>query len=267
MPEFHPLLHRERMTLDAIRTENVASDLDRAARLVVAGELVSSITHDLRQPLTAIEMNVAAALRLLERLDLSDHDASTERMQIAIAALHDALGEQHRMREALEVLQDLAAQREPSFGPLDLCTSVRDAVHLMASEASQRHVRFDVQCDIVLPAISADAALVRQALLSVLLEALEAASSCDEAQRTIRIEVRSSPTAGVEVTVTHFGARSSLVSNVTGLALARSVTEAHGASLAVNGDPLSGVTISTRWPLHRTVGITAPLAGGVGALE
>jgi signal transduction histidine kinase len=254
-------------TLDAITTEDAASDLDRSARLVVAGELVASITHDLRQPLTAIEMNVAAALRLLERWDDADREGTSERLQIAIAALHDALAEQHRMREALEVLQDLAAQREPSFGPLDLCASVRDAVQLMSSEASQRHVRFDVHCDMVLPAISADATLVRQALLNVLLEALDAASSCDEPQRSVRIEVRASLTGAVEVTVTHFGARSSRVSNVTGLALARSVTEAHGASLAVNSDPLAGVTVSTRWPLHRPTGISAPSAGGVGALE
>ncbi len=53
-------------TLDTETPGAPGSDLDRSARLVVAGELVSAITNDLRQPLTALEMNVAAAVRLLE---------------------------------------------------------------------------------------------------------------------------------------------------------------------------------------------------------
>ena len=67
---------------------------------VVTGELVSAITHDLRQPLTAVEMNVSAAIVFLER--------ATPQIEEAIEALNDALGQQRRMRDALQVLQHLA---------------------------------------------------------------------------------------------------------------------------------------------------------------
>src|SRR6516162_11891098 len=43
------------------------SELERASRLALAGELVAAVTHDLRQPLTALQMNVAAAVAFLRR--------------------------------------------------------------------------------------------------------------------------------------------------------------------------------------------------------
>lgn len=113
-------------SIDARETRSRADtapfdDASRAARLAVAGELVAAITHDLRQPLTAIEMNVAAALRQVQANREDESAAETAvRLHGAADALRDALAEQRRMREALQVLQDLAVRREPAFASVDL---------------------------------------------------------------------------------------------------------------------------------------------------
>lgn len=196
------------VTETIVQTDGARGDLDRAARLAVAGELVAAITHDLRQPLTAIEMNLAAALRQLERpVGESALDLNATRIADAIAALRDALAEQHRMGEALQVLQDLAARREPSFKPLDLATSVREVVHLMSGDALTRHVHIDVRCPEDVPAIFADATLVRQALLNLLIEALESTSTAATGGGQIVVDVRSFQHSAVDVVVTHSGAR------------------------------------------------------------
>src|SRR5687767_1189772 len=72
------------------------------------GDLVSVITHDLRQPLTAAELNVAAAIHYLQR---------REPLAIeAIAALLDAQGQQRRLRDSIRALHSLSEHRAaPDF--------------------------------------------------------------------------------------------------------------------------------------------------------
>jgi len=240
-----------RVSSDTLRSfESHDADATRAARLVVAGELLAAITHDLRQPLTAIEMNVAAALRRIENAPTDETPAhEAERRRGVTEALRDALAEQRRMREALQVFQDLAARREPAFGPLDLSESVREVVRLVASDAAARHIRIDVVAPVDLPHILADTALVRQALLNIVLDALEATSESTHQGGPVAITVCAPESDAVDVVVTHFGEAADSTGG-WGLALAREVTQAHDGSLRVNGDPEQGVTVSTRWPVQ-----------------
>jgi signal transduction histidine kinase len=238
---------------DAAPTDAARADAARAARLVVAGELVAAITHDLRQPLTAIEMNVAAALRRLDDTPSDESPAQALERRHAIAdALRDTLAEQRRMREALQVLQDLAARREPLFAAVDLSESVREVVRLVASDASSRHVNVDVVAPGDLPRVSADAALVRQALLNIVLDALEATSDSGHPEAPVVVTTSASEADAVDVVVTHYGERADSTAGL-GLALARSVTDAHAGSLRVSGDPERGVTVTTRWPVRSSL--------------
>lgn len=235
---------------EAHKSPDTRSDTARAARLVVAGELVAAITHDLRQPLTAIEMNVAAALRRLDPPTPDETPAqAAERRRAVGEALRDALAEQRRMREALQVLQDLAARREPSFERVDLSESVREVVRLVASDAASRHVNIDVVAPLDLPRVSADATLVRQALLNIVLDALEATSDSAHDRGPVVVTASASSADTVDVVVTHFGERADSTAGL-GLALARSVTDAHAGTLRVSGDPQAGVTVTTQWPVR-----------------
>lgn len=230
--------------------ETARADAARSARLVVAGELVAAVTHDLRQPLTAIEMNVAAALRRLELVSTDDAPAQTaERLRGATEALRDALAEQRRMRESLQVLHDLAVRREPLLQATDLTDSVREVVRLVASEASARHVHIEVLAPIDLPCVMADATLVRQALMNIVLDALEATSESEHADGPVVLSVRVSEPGMVDVVVTHFGERTNS-NGGWGLSLAQSVTSAHGGALDVSGEATRGVTVTTRWPIR-----------------
>jgi signal transduction histidine kinase len=256
-------------TSDSIPFDDAHRDLEQAARLVVAGELVASITHDLRQPLTAIEMNVAAALRLLEKSSPQDAAPDASRASEAIAALRDALAEQRRMREALQVLQDLAAMREPSFGPVNVDTCVREVVRLVSSEAFARHIRIDIVSAGGVLTISADEALLRQALLNLLIDALEATTQSERGQGPVVVEIRPFRASAVDVVVTHYGVRREAAAvDGWGLALARSVATAHGASLTMTGDPIGGISVVTRWPVAARAAVGDEIVnGGRGARE
>ena len=232
-------------------------ELERAAPPVVAGELVAAITHDLRQPLTAIEMNVSAAIALLAR--------PAPRIDDAIDALQDALDQAGRMREALEVLQNLAIRRAPQRESFDVAAMVREVVGLVNTDALARHVPIELDVSDAVPLISGDMMLVRQALLNIVLYALEATSLSRAKNGPVRVRVRPAGWRGgsstsvvsragaeaAEVAVEYFGERGGGAGlDHWGLALARSVANAHGATIAFESDAATGVVVVTRWPMR-----------------
>jgi signal transduction histidine kinase len=232
-------------------------ELERAAPPVVAGELVAAVTHDLRQPLTAIEMNVSAAITLLDR--------AAPRIGEAIDALRDALGQERRMRDALQVLQNLAIRREPQRETVDLTAVVREVLGALQTDALARHVTIELEVPPDVPPISGDTMLVRQALLNVVLYALEATTVSHDSHGLVRVRVRpvggksgtsteagtGSGAAAVEVAVAYSGGEGEPARlDHWGLALARSVVRAHGATIAFAGDAATGVVVVIRWPVR-----------------
>jgi signal transduction histidine kinase len=218
------------------------SELPQTAHLVVVGELVSAITHDLRQPLTALAMNVAAAIAFLDR--------SAPAVREAIDALNDALVQERRMRDELKVLQDLAARREPKRAPVDMATLVHEVAALVQSDALTRHVPVEVEIIAPVPIVSGDATLIRQALLNIVLNALRQASQKEAGGRPVQLSVRRVGET-VEVAVSHAGARTdAAVFDALGLAVARAAIDVHQATITLDDDPATGVRLVTRWPIN-----------------
>jgi signal transduction histidine kinase len=214
-------------------------EIERATRLTVAGELVAAVTHDLRQPLTAIEMNVSAAMQFLRRTD--------PQPDRALEALEDALLQQRRMRDALKLLEDLTARREPLHDRCDLAHIAREAIALIEGDAAARQVPIELDVGSPIPPVSGDATLIRSALLNLLLGAVEATSVSGRRDGPVQLTLGAG-TTGPTATVTHFGLRPDARSPDGGLALARSVTDAHGGSIAIEGSADTGIRVLTTWP-------------------
>jgi C4-dicarboxylate-specific signal transduction histidine kinase len=241
------------MELDDVQTPSAAapheltlrrarSELERASRLALAGELVAAVTHDLRQPLTAVEMNVSAAAAFLRR--------PTPVMDEALAALDDALAQARRMRDGLQALQDLVIRRDPRVEACDVVAAVHDVIVLVQGDALARHVLVEVDVDPAVPPVSGDPVLIRQALLNIVTDALEATSLSTHKDAPIRIGVRPTGDA-VEIAVRHFGLRAEGVGlDDWSLALARSVVTAHHASISVTGTAEAGIAVVTTWPTY-----------------
>lgn len=189
----------------------------------------------------------------------------TPRIDDAIDALRDALDQQRRMRDALQVLQNLAIRREPQRESFDLAAMIREVVGLVSTDALARHVPIELEVLTDTPRISGDVMLVRQALLNMVLYALEATSLGGSAHGPVRVSVRpvgwrsGSSTAvtaragaeAAEVAVAYVGERSAGAGlDHWGLALARSVVSAHGATIAVEGEAATGMVVVTRWPMR-----------------
>src|SRR5262249_28581761 len=145
------------------------------------------------QPLTAVEMNISAAIHFLRR--------RAPAIDEAIEALDDALRQQHRMRDALQVLQDLAVRREPRWDAVDIAGIIREVIALVESDALARRVPLVVDAHDA-RTVTGDATLIRQALLNVVLDALEATSRSTTPTAAVQIAIRPDGEAA-QVTITH----------------------------------------------------------------
>jgi signal transduction histidine kinase len=204
------------------------------------GELVSVITHDLRQPLTAAELNVAAALHYLQRRDPLAGEA--------IAALVDAQGQQRRLRDSIRALHALSEHREAFFTGIDAVAIVWDVVRLAATDAMAHGVPTQLVVFPPVPPVAVDAVRMREALMDISQGALDALTPGAAQQQSVTFEVRPAGLA-VEIAVTHTGSPPStaLIERWTD-AVARSVDGDHAATITVEHDIGKDVRIVTRWP-------------------
>jgi len=235
--------------LGATKSENPPlqvpwSERERATRLALAGELVSAVTHDLRQPLTAIEMNLSAALVLL-----SDNEPRIDR---AIEALEDIFAQQRRMSEALQALEDLVVCREPRHERCDLTALAREAIALIRADPSMRETPIELTVGAQTPAVSGDATLIRQALLNVLLHAIDASGPRPAGGATEPIRGAISNLEGAVEAVVSYpkSADAPVTSTGPGLTLARAVVAAHGATIQIDDSSESTVRVLTTWPTY-----------------
>jgi signal transduction histidine kinase len=204
-------------------------------------ELVAAITHDLRQPVTAVELNVAAALHYLQRRE--------PQMPEAIAALLDAQGQRQRLREAIHALHALSERRESFSATVDAVAIVWDVVRLVAAEAQAHQVPMRLVVVPPIPPVAADGLMMRQALLNIALAAVEDVARRPALGSSVSVEVRL-VAATLEIVVTHAGARpnAALLETWT-MTVARSVIASHAATLTVEDGAGADVRIVTRWPI------------------
>lgn len=219
----------------------LATEPDRDVHFALIGELIASVAHDLRQPLTAMGMNLSAAIHFLRR--------ARPDVREAMAAIEDASGQQRRMRDALLVLEELASRREPRRERCDLASIVRDAVSLIQVDASVRHVPIVIDVESPSPAVSGDRMLIREALLNILAHALETASLETDEPQPVRVTVRRVDKR-CQMSIAYAEPRVYPTSGDTwSLALARSVASVHGATVALEpfGD---GSRVVTTWKMY-----------------
>ena len=211
-------------------------DLLRTAHLALAGELVGAITHDLRQPLTALNVNVDVAIQLL-RTRPTDVNA-------AIAALQDAVDDSRQLRDSLKVLHNLVTRRDPARGQVAVADVLTEVVRLVQSEANTRHVEIAVAVAPNIPLLPGDPSMIWQAILSMVLDAVENAARGG----VVRAQLAITDRGALELTVTHARREDSPIEDGWALAVARWVSEAHGASLKIERTSSGEVRVKTLWP-------------------
>jgi PAS domain S-box-containing protein len=268
-----PFLREERSLLDEIavrladtlergRTEAAArqlrDELAHLTRVTAMGELLASIAHELRQPLTAILSNAEAAQCLLaaEPPDLDE----------VRAALTEIVDDNERAATVIERLRDLLKPGKHERLPLDINEVAREVLLLVRAEAVEKNIsmRLDPSVD-PLPVLG-DRIELQQVLMNLVLNAFEAMSRVEDSSRQLLVETRQEARDAVAVSVsdTGVGLEGETLEHLfdpffttkpeglgMGLAICRALVADHGGRLWATGNSGRGATFHLTLPASR----------------
>ncbi|MBN1773982.1 MAG: HAMP domain-containing protein [Deltaproteobacteria bacterium] len=233
----------DRMTLAIRERDERLRTLRQGEKLAALGRMAAHVTHEVRNPLSAIGLNTELLQEELERAGAAD---ATRGMVQTIAR------EVERLTRVTQSYLSLARTPRLEIAPTDVGRLARETVDFHQAEAEASGARLECEVQGEPPALRADAGRLRQVLANLLRNALEAVEGRPE--RLVRVVVRPLRD-GVELAVTDSGpglsdeARSRLFEPFfttkrqgTGIGLAESqqIAAAHQGTLTCDPDPGPG---------------------------
>ena len=219
----------------------------RDDRLMSLDAVVASISHEIRQPLTAVTTNGEAALLLLER-------ASPD-LEEARSALHDIVGHGHRMKQILNDIRALFSVGELRQESIDVNEVALGALRALHGELNDHGVTVDVKLTSELPPIMGHQGQLQEVIINLVHNAIEAMDVIDHNRRVLTVRTGqhngksvavdledSGPGIDPKVFATMFDAFVTTKPRGTGLGLAicRTIVERHGGQLSARSDGKSG---------------------------
>jgi two-component system, LuxR family, sensor histidine kinase DctS len=248
------------------RERHQTDSMAHQARLTMLGEVASALAHQLNQPLTSITGYAAGVKRLLERSGSPD-----PRLVDAMTRLGDQAAEAGRI---VKRIRQFLTRRSPQRETMDLGEAAQRALALLGRELRrlQLHVEWAVAPN--LPAVEADPVLIEQVVLNLVRNACDEMAAVPAAQRRLRVGIsRAGPGATpgasdaegflrLDVDDAGPGLRGRSVEQLVtpfystkpdgmgmGLAICRSIIEAHHGAFDATASVLGGARFSFTLPV------------------
>lgn len=224
--------------------------LARASEAASLAELSASVAHEVNQPLAAIMANAQACRRWLIA-----NPPNVERAQAIVERIARSA------QSAADIVSHIRALFSRTNGPRvpsALGALIDEVRELLAEDLARRDVPLDIRLAPGLPAVAIDPVQIQQIFVNLLRNAMEAMAAVDRDDRKLGIEI-SHAEGCVRIEVADTGPGLAEPDRVfeaffttkaegmgMGLAICRSIIEAHGGRLwAQNGNPVGAHFIFT----------------------
>ena len=158
------------------------AELAGVARLTAMGELAASIAHEIRQPLAAVVNNANAGLRWLNNQPPNLKQVRT--------ALKRIVRDSERGGDVLGSIQGMLKKGEEERARLDINDLIREVMRLVQGELKNRGVSSRAELADDLPRVLADRIQLRQVILNLIMNAIEAMVSVSDRARVLAGAIR-----------------------------------------------------------------------------
>ena len=230
-------------------------ELARVGRVTLMGELAASLAHEVNNPIGAIVTNANAGQRLIAAGKIN-----TEELKDLLA---DIVADGHRAREVIQGVRNMVRKAEPSRSVIRINDTIDDLLRIVRADALGRQVTIAAEVDSDAGRVMADRVQLLQVLINLTLNAFEAMSANrPDARRLvitggrngngeIVVSLRDSgpgfPAAfGEQLFEPFFSTKAE--GTGMGLAIARSIVEAHGGKLWGENCDDGGACFTLRLP-------------------
>lgn len=252
---------------DITRCKRVEAELKRrdaelahAARLNTMGEFMAGITHEIHQPLHAIATFASACQKCLESeaslnlAELTHWTSQISRQAHRIAAIIGRLGRFFRR------------SGEPVTAPFDLNVLIREMMEMLGAEFRRQRIRLELDLGQDIPQIEGDDVQIAQIVVNLVRNAIDSMADVPAPMRRLGLRTTFVEPDSIELAVQDAGPGFSpdriepLFEPFyttkpngmgMGLAICRSIAEAHHGELTAASLPGQGATFRLQLPIKQ----------------
>jgi two-component system sensor kinase FixL len=223
-------------------------ELAHVMRLASLGEMATQIAHEINQPLAAIALYSAAGLRTMAG------ECDRNKMETWLEAINT---QAKRASEIVKRVRSFVQKGEPRLAPLDLNLVARETAALVDHDARSHDVEIVLALAEGLPLVQGERVLLEQVIFNLLRNAIDAVLAGPGERRVMLRTFSDAQLVYVEVSDTGPGVNPALGEQIfssfvtskqgglgMGLAISRSIVEAHGGSLRFASNPGGGATFT-----------------------
>jgi PAS domain S-box-containing protein len=237
---------------DRKRAEMLRAELAHVNRITTMGELMASISHELKQPIGASMLTASTALNCVrgDKPDWKDVSGSLENI----------VSDGKRAAEIIDRLRALYRKSPPQREPLDVNEIISEMVVLLRSEAIRCAVSTRTNLAGGLPSVIADRVQIQQVLMNLMLNGIEAMSDTGGVL-TVKSQLGADSKIDISVSDTGPGLPHEKSDQIfeaffttkpqgsgMGLAICKSIVESHGGRIWASDNGGRGATFHFALP-------------------
>ncbi len=237
------------------RLADLQAQLETAGQFNLASQLLAGMAHELNQPLSAIALYNQSCVRMLERGDAD--------MAEILKFMRASADKAAQAGEIIRRLRKFMAKREIKVVALPVGGPLLDALALVESQLQAQQVEIVTEIEPGLPAVHLDSVLILQVLLNLISNAVDAMR--DSVQRVLHVRARRvagqiaiefldtgegvAPESRARLFDWYYTTKSQGMG--LGLAISRSIVEAHEGNLTYEALPDGGSRFTIWLPIAR----------------